>query len=311
MCKHCSAEIKYSGGNTTNLSSNSSSYHLSEIKPAGSALQPTISVALSSSKMYPRTSSTYLMLQKKVATHLVADLKPFATVESESFKDLCASLNPRFAMPLRKVMSSNVIPKMILDQRGKVQAILDTCHALALTTDGWTSAACESYVTITSHFIDDELKMRSIGLQTRHTPQGHTAENLRDLFLQAFNEWKLSDKEIVGVMDNARNITKAWMLLNRKYVNCFAHTLKLAVRKGIALESDTVKRAKKLVSFIHHSTSQTTALKQKQRLPGMPERKLKIEVETRWNSTYDMIVSITDIVEPISAVLQSQKKTEF
>ena len=89
--------------------------------------------------------------------------------------------------------------------------------------------------------------MRSLGLQTRHYPQSHTSENLRDLLHESFNEWRLNDKQIVGVMDNDKNITMAWMRLNRQGVNCFAHTINLAVRKAIA-ENETLGKAKKLVS---------------------------------------------------------------
>ena len=64
----------------------------------------------------------------------------------------------------------------------KVSAELDPCPALAITTDGWTSSATESYVTLRAHFIDDNWKMRSLGLQTRHCPDSHTAENLRYIF---------------------------------------------------------------------------------------------------------------------------------
>ena len=82
-------------------------------------------------------------------------------------------------------------------------------------------------------------------------------------------------------MDNAKNITKAWMLLNRQAVNCFAHTINLAVKKGLAVDNNiALGRAKKLESFFHHSPLQTSALKNKQALLGMP-KKLKTDVEKK------------------------------
>ena len=44
----------------------------------------------------------------------------------------------------------------------------------------------------------------NVGLQTRHTPEKHTSENLKTLFKIAFSEWNLGDKEVSGVVDNAK-----------------------------------------------------------------------------------------------------------
>ena len=68
-------------------------------------------------------------------------------------------------------------------------------------------------MTLTGHFITEDWTLMNVGLQTRHTPDCHTAENLKTLFETALNEWKLANKEVSGVIDNAKNITKAWQLL--------------------------------------------------------------------------------------------------
>ena len=121
ICKHCSAEIKYKGGNTSNLSAHVSSYYLSEVKPSGSTtLQPKINAVLSGPKMYPKNSATYLMIQQKLADHIVAGMKPFSIVQSETFIDFCNALNPKFALPSKTTRSQCVIPKMYQDVKQEV-----------------------------------------------------------------------------------------------------------------------------------------------------------------------------------------------
>ena len=116
----------------------------------------------------------------------------------------------------------------------------------------------------------------------------------------------MKEKTVTGVLDNARNI-KAWELMDRPIVNCFAHTLNLAVKKGLAIDGidDTLKRAaRKLVSHFHHSAPQVEALKSNQDTLNIPIK----DAETKWNSTYDMIVSILENDEALAAVLKTDTK---
>ena len=60
-------------------------------------------------------------------------------------------------------------------------------------------------MTLTYHYIDANRNMKNICLQTRHAPESHTAENLKDIFYATFTERKLNEKHIV--IDNATRIS--------------------------------------------------------------------------------------------------------
>ena len=205
VCRHCYTKVKYTGGSTTNLTSHFSNHHKHE---ATVSVQPTIRSAFNVSRKYARTSTHHLMLQQRVAECLIADMRPFNTVESQSFKNLCSALDPKFDLPSKTTFSEVVIPKMYQDTRIKIEKVLNSTSSLAITADGWTSAATENYITMTGHFINEDWKIVNLGLQTRHNPQSHTAENLKTMFKAAFSERKLDNTAISGVIDNARNITK-------------------------------------------------------------------------------------------------------
>ena len=85
--------------------------------------------------------------------------------------------------------------------------------ALAVTSDGWTSIATQNYVTMTAHFIDEEWCMKSLCLQTRHVPESNTGLVLKERHKDAFREWKIDEKTITRVVDNARNVVCAWKLM--------------------------------------------------------------------------------------------------
>lgn len=49
---------------------------------------------------------------------------------------------------------------------------------IALTHNGWTSCATESYSTVTGHFITHNREIRSVVLQTLQIQGSHTSENI-------------------------------------------------------------------------------------------------------------------------------------
>ena len=97
---------------------------------------------------------------------------------------------------------------------------------------------------------------------------------LKSLFEAAFNEWSLAHKEGIGVINNVRNITKAWQLLEKQSIIFFAHTMKLAVKKGmdVAPLDCTLMKARKLhiVSHFQHSAIHSEAFKNQQEMLNLP-----------------------------------------
>ena len=53
-------------------------------------------------------------------------------------------------------MTEVAVPKLYEEKKSAVLELLKSTERVALTCDGWTSRATDSYVTITSHFISNE-----------------------------------------------------------------------------------------------------------------------------------------------------------
>ena len=110
VCRYYTAEVKYNGGSTYNLTTHYNNHHMGQ-KSSGSE-QPSIRETFGFPKKYARSSSQHIMLVRKVAEYLIADLRPFNTVESEAFKNLCTSIDSKFDLP-GKTYFSNTYSKHV------------------------------------------------------------------------------------------------------------------------------------------------------------------------------------------------------
>lgn len=92
------------------------------------------------------------------------------------------------------------------------------------------------------------------------------------------------------------------------HLPCFAYTFNLIVQRAVE-EHDVLaeirSRARRLVTFFRSSTKATEKLIFAQERMGSQPLKLLHEVDTRWNSTHDLLQTLIDLREPVGAALAS------
>ena len=108
------------------------------------------------------------------------------------------------------------------------------------------------------------MNLKYFVLDTLKMDVSHTSENLLLEVKKILNKWKISDKNIVFVSDNASDITKALSDLGGfPWIGCMAHTINLIVQAG--LKEPTVIRLishlKAIVTFCRQSTNAANQLK--------------------------------------------------
>ena len=145
-------------------------------------LQPKIDDTLEALNPYSPASQRHVAITKAVALMIAIDFQPFSIVEDEGFKFLLHILDRRYQLPCRKQFSEKVMPQMYGELREKVSIVIKSAMFLALTTDCWTSRAGDSYISITSHFINDKYKRQLVVLDTFPLCERHTAHNLLSYF---------------------------------------------------------------------------------------------------------------------------------
>ena len=101
----------------------------------------------------------------------------------------------------------------------------------------------------------------------------------------------MGEKKLIKVADNGFNFVKALKLVADAVPSlpCFAHTIQLTIREGIAQTSNLSKFLKNgtdVVSFYHRFQPSLEIPHASQKKLGLHEKKLVTAMETRRNSEY-------------------------
>ena len=174
----------------------------------------------------------------------------------------------------------------------KLRKDLQNSPYAAITHDGWTSLNTESFYTTTIHFVDNEWTLKNAVLGTVKLTGTHTAENIADELQKTQIKWSIPQP--VATTDNAANEQKAYSLLGWERFGCYGHRINLVVKNSLG-NSEVAKilgKVRRLVTFFHKSSSLTDEIHVKQKLlfpSNQVGHKLIIDVQTRWNSTLQML----------------------
>ncbi|GAU41295.1 hypothetical protein TSUD_374200 [Trifolium subterraneum] len=228
---------------------------------------------------------------------------PFRKVEHESFHKFMRLVSPKFEMISRFTLLRDIL-KLWDAERIKLKAFLaQHCRRVCLTTDMWTSCQRISYMCVTAHFIDNNWNLHKKILSFCQVTS-HTGEAICATLDKCLNSWGLN-RLLCLTVDNAsandvgvdrlrrRLLFRGHLVMNRKYLHmrCCAHVLNLVVKDGLKDIDDSVSRIRHAVWYVRSSGLRLDAFKsyidESLEYKGL----VCLDVETRWNSTYLMLVA--------------------
>ncbi|XP_076052180.1 E3 SUMO-protein ligase ZBED1-like isoform X2 [Oratosquilla oratoria] len=237
---------------------------------------------------------------------IVTDMQPLSLVENEGFQEFVKVIDPGYVLPSRSELMRTHFPSLYKKQKQQVREELEGASYVALTSDLWTSRQTKSFLSVTAHFISPEWELKSKLLATKRLMVDHTSENIADALKEICEEWDLLEKVCCIVTDNASNIVKAVEAMNVKHLPCFAHSLNLVVQNALKNANDVKKvqeKVKAIVSFFHNSVKASDKLCAQQVQQGGERKKLIMDVETRWNSTFYMFERFQEQQEAVTLTL--------
>ena len=89
-------------------------------------------------------------MTNSVAYCLARDMLPLSTVDKPGFRAMIHQFNPHYQLPTHKHFTKVAIPALVNDVKSKIEEQIKSkqLEYFSATTDLWTSAAGDPYITL-------------------------------------------------------------------------------------------------------------------------------------------------------------------
>jgi hypothetical protein len=224
VCLLCNATVKAPDGNTTNLKNHLKRKHSKVVitpenndddkqpkkkKQAGGSQQQSLTTMWTK---LGSNSKRHNDITLAIAKYIAADLRPLNSINDRGFQELIKTLEPRYEMSSRTHITEKILPAKYKELKAEVKSTLQSASFISLTTDGWTSRATQSFITVTAHVINDNCESQVYVLSTSELEESNNGENLSRQFDVVPQEWDLAKDRISVTTNNAANVCLAMKL---------------------------------------------------------------------------------------------------
>ncbi|KAL5794065.1 hypothetical protein ACOSP7_002659 [Xanthoceras sorbifolium] len=244
--------------------------------------------------------------RKALAEMLVVDELPFRFVEKQGFQKFCRVGMPKFDVPSRRTIVRDIMQLYVDEKASLIKNFRKNKVRVCLTTDTWTSIQNINYMVVTAHYIDEYWQLQKRILSFSQIAD-HKGDTIGKCIEKVLIDWSI-DRVFTITVDNASSNNTAILYIKRKlnswksdgtilggkylHLRCCAHIVNLIVNDGLKGINDSVVAIRNAVKFVKSSPSRFDKFKKCAEHEKIQSKGLVVlDVPTRWNSTYLMLVS--------------------
>lgn len=308
QCNHCKAKLAITGSGPTSSFTRhlkiclprkewQKNQQLLNFQPSGSdveSVQPLIT---------PNGKYDANKMREAIANWLLSTEQPFTAVEDDMYVKMIRTANSLFERVSRITAKEDCF-KVYEHEKKKLKALTKAASKICLTTDCWKSSHQKiEYMVITAHFIDQNWRLQKRVLSFVHVPPPRTGLDIADGIYKCLQEWEIEDKIFTISVDNAACNDRALRRLKETFsrvrklscggrlfhIRCCAHILNILVKDGLAKIEHVIEDVREGIKYINNSEGRRLNFSKAAHQMQIRDRKLLLDVSTRWNSTFDML----------------------
>ena len=321
-CRYCKKDYAYTPGSTTTTLSRHMKNCTAYLKAVEKKLDQTL-LNFAPSKAgetgLPTISSpqdyNHEQVKKLIAKMIIVHEYPFRMVEHTWFNIVMRYLNPSYEFIGRKTIRAECL-KVFDTEKVSLAKVLKGVDFIALTTDLWTSNQTLSYMCLVAHYIDNDWKMQYRVLNFFELDPPHKGPVIGQAAYDCVAAWKIEDKIISLTLDNAANNDGAIRGLRARFaarqgyafsakyfhVRCCAHIINLVVNDGTTALASLIENLRCTVKYLKKSPSRMHKFVEICRSLALQIGEgMRLDVSTRWSSTYKMLRTAIAYKEAIQA----------
>ncbi|XP_073044096.1 zinc finger BED domain-containing protein DAYSLEEPER-like [Primulina eburnea] len=272
-------------------------------------------------RRYRTASVPYVAFDADQCRHEIAKMiimhdYPLHIVEHPGFVSFVQNLQPRFDMVSFNTVQGDCVATYLREKQSIQKMIMGIPGRICLTLDMWSSCRTTGYVFVTGQFFDGDWKMHHKLLNVIMEPYPDSDTAFSHSVAACLSDWSM-DGKLFSVtinqplsepaIDNLRALlsVKNPLMLNGQLLleNCLARSLSNIVRDALYSAKGIVDKVRDSVKYVKTSESlEEKFLDLKQKLQVPSSKNLVLDDQTKWNTTYEMLLAASELREIFSCL---------
>ncbi|KAJ9542380.1 hypothetical protein OSB04_028886 [Centaurea solstitialis] len=226
-------------------------------------------------------------MREAIANWVLGTEQPFTVVEEVLYVKMIKTAQSQFEKFSRATSRADCF-KIYEHEKKKLKALTKAASKISLTTDCWRSSHQRvEYMVITGHFIDQNWRLQKRVLSFVHIPPPRTGLDIADCIYKCLKDWEIEDKIFTISVDNEAYNDRVVRTLKEKFSR--VKRLSCGVKDGLAKIERVIGEVREGIKYINYSEARRQVFSNVAHQRQIRDRKLFLDVPTRWNSTYDML----------------------
>ncbi|XWS16487.1 hypothetical protein CRYUN_Cryun34aG0092300 [Craigia yunnanensis] len=246
---------------------------------------------------------------REIAKMIIMHEYPLHIVVHSGFIDFVKTLQPQFNMVSFNTIQGDCVAMYLKEKQSLLNYISEIPGRVSLTLDLWISNQTVAYVFLTGQFIDTEWNLHRCLLNVVMVPSPDSDGALQQAVASCLSDWHLENRLFTLTLDQSSNeningslralfsVRNPYMLHGQLLVgNCFARVISRLAQEALWAVGETVKKIRESIKFVKTSDTHEETffhLKEQLKVPSMKD--IFIDDQTKWNTTYDMLVAACEL----------------